>query len=178
MYKSMGFDMGGDPEELASTKCSISEKVPGNKDQVTSMLCASTWNAEANAGVLGMNAMNPCIFDPIAPPPPAPAPSDPDAAAEALKEAVVDVPKETEAPEEPEATPGEAPAEPEATLAEAPAEPDSEAQPALEPEAPTESESAAVEPAESREAPAPDPEEDAPNDPLSGEQVDDASGEP
>ena len=97
---------------------------------------------------------------------------------EALKEAVADVPKETEAPEEPEATPGEAPAEPEATLAEAPAEPDSEAQPALEPEAPTESESAAVEPAESREAPAPDPEEDAPDDPLSGEQVDDASGEP
>ena len=211
MYKSIGFDMGGDPEELASTKCSISEKVPGNKDQVTSMLCASTWNAEANAGVLGMNAMNPCIFDPIAPPPPAPAPSDPDAAAEALKEAVADVPKETEAPAvpeatpdeaptepeatpaeapaepeatpaeapaEPEATPGEAPAEPEATPAEAPAEPDSEAQPALEPEAPTESESAAVVPAESREAPAPDPEEDAPDDPLSGEQVDDASGEP
>ena len=72
------------------------------------MLCASTWNAEANAGVLGMNAMNPCIFDPIAPPPPAPAPSDPDAAAEALKEAVADVPKETEAPAEPEATPAEA----------------------------------------------------------------------
>ena len=63
----MGFDFGGDPEELKRDGASVSDKIPGVKMYGASIIAQCMMNAETHAGFWAMKAGYPEVVDPLKP---------------------------------------------------------------------------------------------------------------
>ena len=67
-FKAMGFDMGGVPENLKKDKASLSEKVPGFKEFLTSIIVNLMTVPDVHDQFWGMKAGYQEVVDPLRPP--------------------------------------------------------------------------------------------------------------
>ena len=84
-YKTIGFDFGGDPEHLKQDGVSLSDKVPGVKQFITSIAAKMMMDPDTHNMFWGMKKGSPEVIDPLAPAADAPAEEAP-AAEEAKSE--------------------------------------------------------------------------------------------
>lgn len=84
-YKTIGFDFGGDPEHLKQDGVSLSDKIPGVKQFITSIMAKSMMDADTHNMFWGMKTGSQEVIDPLAPAADAPAEEAP-AAEEAKSE--------------------------------------------------------------------------------------------
>ena len=84
-YKTIGFDFGGDPEHLKQVGVSLSDKVPGVKQFISSVMAKSMMDADTHNMFWGMKTGYQEVIDPLAPAADAPAEEAP-AAEEAKSE--------------------------------------------------------------------------------------------
>ena len=86
-YKTIGFDFGGDPEHLKQDGVSLSDKIPGVKQFITSIMAKSMMDADTHNMFWGMKAGYQEVIDPLAPAADAPAADAPAEEAPAAEEA-------------------------------------------------------------------------------------------